>query len=222
MKIKIYMFLGLMLFFIIGESQNVNSKKMNDLTVVIHQNTLNKLIQTIGLISGTGTYEVMFIKGNYRWFLENTKINLIKDSAIFESDVKVESGIDVHKDHVKGIMSVNYNQQTNQILIKLLDAVFHLKVNVLGKEFTIKKIQIADYINEPFVFEGPQLPDKPTEFTLPDGTVKKVFSKLEKQELKILPQEIRLTGDIRFFEKKEIPLSNPSTPVKQDSIKGKN
>jgi len=43
---------------------NTNSKE-NDLTVVLHESGLNKLINTVGEISGEGTYEIMFIKSSY-------------------------------------------------------------------------------------------------------------------------------------------------------------
>jgi hypothetical protein len=181
---------------------NGNSKE-NDLTVVLHESGLNKLINTVGEISGEGVYEFMFIKSSYTWLLRNTKIKLVKDSALFETDVEIKTGFDTYFDHVKGIMGVSYNKKKNEISINLLDAVVHLKASLLGKSFTIKKIQLADYFKQGFVFDGPSTASKEMKLALPNGTTKTIDSKIEDVIIFIEENKIRVCGELNFFEKKE-------------------
>jgi len=181
---------------------NGNSKE-NDLTVVLHESGLNKLINTVGEISGEGVYEFMFIKSSYTWLLRNTKIKLVKDSALFETDVEIKTGFDTYFDHVKGIMGVSYNKKKNEISINLLDAVVHLKASLLGKSFTIKKIQLADYFKQGFVFDGPSTASKEMKLALPNGTTKTIDSKIEDVNIFIEENKIRVCGELNFFEKKE-------------------
>jgi hypothetical protein len=181
---------------------NDNSKE-NDLTVVLHESGLNKLINTVGEISGEGVYEFMFIKSSYTWLLRNTKIKLVKDSALFETDVEIKTGFDTYFDHVKGIMGVSYNKKKNEISINLVDAVVHLKASLLGKSFTIKKIQLADYFIQGFVFDGPSTASKEMKLALPNGTTKTIDSKIEDVNIFIEENKIRVCGELNFFEKKE-------------------
>jgi hypothetical protein len=173
----------------------------NDLSVTLHENTLNKLLRAVGEIKGENTYEVMMVKGSYTWKLRNTAIRLIRDSALFETDVEVETGISTYRDHVRGTMSVLYDSKTNRIAVKLIDAVFALKVNVLGKDLTLKKIQLADYLSAPFSFEGPQTMTQEMEFPMPDGSKKLLQVKPDATLLKILPGKIVVDSQLKFINK---------------------
>jgi len=169
----------------------------------LHESGLNKLINTIGEISGEGVYEIMFVKSSYTWLLKNTKIKLIKDSALFETDVEIKTGFDTYTDHVKGIMGVSYNKKKNEISINLLDAIVHLKASILGKSFTIKKIQLANYFKQGFVFDGPATASKEMKLALPNGSTKIIDSKIDDVNIFIEENKIRVCGELYFFEKKE-------------------
>jgi hypothetical protein len=184
-------------------SQINTNLKENDLTVVLHESGLNKLINTLGEISGEGVYEVMFIKSSYTWLLKNTKIKLIKDSALFETDVEIKTGFDTYSDHVIGTMGVSYNKKKNEITINLLDAIVHLKASILGKSFTIKKIQLADYFKQGFAFDGPATASKEMKLALPNGSIKVIDSKIDDVNIFIEENKIRVCGELYFFEKKE-------------------
>jgi hypothetical protein len=192
-----------LLYFDVVFSQNNLNSKENDLTVVLHESGLNKLINTIGEISGEGVYEIMFIKSSYTWFLKNTKIKLIKDSALFETDVEIKTGFDNYSDHVKGIMGVSYNKKKNEISINLLDAIVHLRASIMGKSFTIKRIQLADYFKQGFVFDGPATASKEMKLALPNGTTKIIDSKIDDVNIFIEENKIRVCGELLFYEKKE-------------------
>jgi len=62
---------------------SLNIFSQSDIQVTMHESTLNKVFSTLGTISGTGEYEIMFVKSNYTWSLNNMRIELLKDSAIF-------------------------------------------------------------------------------------------------------------------------------------------
>jgi hypothetical protein len=180
---------------------NTKAQVNNDLLVVLHEETLNKLLAAIGEISGTAEYSVLYIKGNYTWKLNNTQITLIKDSAYFSTDVTVETGFNNYTDHINGKMSINYNQTTNQIAVKVADAIFELKVSVLGKDFRIKSVQIADYLSAPFLFEGPKTMSNEMVFVMPSGIEKKILVKPSSCVLKIVDKQIIVASELYFKEK---------------------
>lgn len=205
---KIQFILSLILFFSkIGYSQlpnkSVYANNDNDLTVVLHESGLNKLLAALGEINGTGDYEVMFIKSTYHWTLKNSQINLVKDSAFFETDIAIETGFDTYTDHVKGTMGVFYDKKKNEISVKLLDAVVHLRASILGKSFVFKKIQLTDYIKDAFIFEGPKTISKEMAFALPDGTKKIVDSRIDDVNIILDEKQIKVCSKLKFIEKKE-------------------
>ncbi len=183
--------------------QHVNAQK-NDVVIAIHQETLNKMLTAVGEIKGTNSYEYALIKGNYHWFLQNPRIELIKDSAKFYTDAKVSVGPFKYTDKVIGKMSVKYDQAKNKIAIQLTDAVFEIYTTVLGKKISLKKIQIADYFTSPFLFDGPLNVESNMEFTMPDSTVKTIIAKASRCDIKILTQQIVVSTEMSFTSKEII------------------
>jgi hypothetical protein len=189
------------LFFGLIFSLNTYSQTTNDLVVVLHEETLNKLFQKIGIIKGEGEYEILKFKRKYQWYLRDTHIKLIPDSALFLTDALVDAGFNQYQDNVVGRLAVQYNPKTNQIALKLADAVFEIYATILGKKFVIKRVQLADYLKTPFMFEGPKSIEADMVFDLPDGTKKVLVAKPSKCEMQILPEKIIVSSEIDFFEK---------------------
>ncbi|MFN5494115.1 MAG: hypothetical protein ACK5AQ_07640, partial [Bacteroidota bacterium] len=82
--IRSVFFQSLMIFLFFGASQRMYGG--NDLSVVLSENTLNKLLKAVGEIKGENNYELMLIKGKYTWKLNQTEILLIHDTALFDTD----------------------------------------------------------------------------------------------------------------------------------------
>lgn len=169
--------------------------------VSLHEETLNKLLAAVGEIKGTNDYEVSFVKGKYHWYLQNSQIQLLKDSAKFFTDAKVSVGPFKYTDKVEGRVSVTYSEKTNQIAVKVVDAVFEVYTTILGAKISIKKVQIADYLKTPFLFEGPMTMQSSMEFMMPDSTKKTIYAKPSKCDLKILPHQIVVSSEVDFTDK---------------------
>ncbi|MBC7412277.1 MAG: hypothetical protein H7331_07475 [Bacteroidia bacterium] len=170
----------------------------NDLTIQLHEETLNKMLKALGNIKGTNTYDVMYVTGTYHWSLIKPTIQLMKDSARFKTDAKVEVGMFKYTDEVVGKVSINYQEKTNQIAVRIIDAPFEIYTTILGKKFVIKRIQIADYFKTPFLFEGPMTMKGAMEFMMPDSTIKTLMAKPSKCDVKILPQRILVSTELEF------------------------
>lgn len=171
MKFKFFNVLIALVFCIkIGYSQN-----QNDVKVTLHEETLNKIFASLGEISGVNDYEVMLIKGKYKWTIQNPKIILKPVKSSFVCDAIVEVGGFNYKAPVIGDLSISYNTKTNQISVKLVKAIFEIYTKVLGKKIHIKDIDIAEYLKDPFLFEGPQTMSTDMDFTMPDNSKRKVY-----------------------------------------------
>jgi hypothetical protein len=173
----------------------------SDLQVTLYENTLNKVFTTLGVISGTGEYELMFIKSNYTWTLNNMRIDLLTDSAQFITDATVVTGLGTYQDQVIGKVSISYDQYTNLISVKVVDAVFEVFIEMFGKKIVLKRVQIADYLTSPFQFEGPMSISNELAFTMPDGSVRKMLAKPSTCVLKVLPDRIDVSTQIQFVQK---------------------
>lgn len=177
------------------------AQKNSDFTIVINESTLNKLFTAIGPLTGTNVYKIGFIGGVYNWTMKNARIELIKDSARFVTDVDVEAGPLKYSTPVPGKVAIKYDAQKNKINVLVTDAVFEIYTRILGKKFHIKNIQLAEYFTSPFVFDGPANMETDMDFTLPDGTIKKIYTKTENCKLSIEPHQIILNSQLSFFEK---------------------
>lgn len=152
-----------------------NAQSQNDVRITIHEETLNKIFGSIGEISGVNDYEIMLIKGKYKWTIQNPKIILKPIKSSFVCDAVVEIGGFSYKAPVVGDLAITYNTKTNQISVKLVKAIFEIYTKVLGKKVHIKDIDIAEYLKDPFLFEGPQTMSTDMEFEMPDNSKRKVY-----------------------------------------------
>jgi hypothetical protein len=191
----------LSLSFALLTSLDVKAQQANDLTIVLHENTINKLFTALGTMKGSSEYKVGFISGKYDWTLIRPRIELIKDSGRFVAEVNVKAGIIDYTTEVPGKVHVYYDEKKNLINVKITDAVFEIYTRFLGKKIHLKTIQLADYFTSPFSFEGPLSMESAMDFEMPDGTKKILYARPTQCKLKIEPKQIIVLSQIGFFDK---------------------
>jgi hypothetical protein len=169
---------------------------INDLSITIHEETVNKVLSALGDIKGTSDYEVMLVKGSYTWTVKNAKINIRPDSSNFTCDAFVKVGPFDYKSEVIGNVKISYDAFHDKILIKISRAVFELYTVVFGSKLHIKDIHLEEKFKDPFVFDGPGAYGTTMEFAMPDSTTKKVFFKPRDCKMEIRWKEVCTTCEI--------------------------
>ena len=200
----------------------------NDFAFVLSERAVNKVFAAVGKIDGKNDYEVLgIIKGNYKWKVLNPKIRFKPDSSDFICDAKVEVGPFGYKSEVIGHVKIGYDNKSNQISIKITDAIFELYTKVLGKKIHIKDIHLEDYFKDPFLFEGPKSFATDMSFTMPDSTVKRIYVQPTDCVMKVVKFAIKTSCDIAAQDspfKKEIKVEAPiilEDKAKTPTIKNK-
>lgn len=147
-----------------------------DASIILHQNTLNKFLASIGTLRKTNSYNVAGLKGEYTWEIYNPKIILSKDRASFVGEVNIIlSGINTsYKTPVNGTVSIFYNKDTNKISIKVEKASFDINIKILGKDTKIGEVDLAKYYQIKFEFPGPKPYESIVDVEMPDGKIKKI------------------------------------------------
>jgi hypothetical protein len=189
-----------LLFFVIFFFAKIISAQ-NDLVVVVHETTVNSLFKAVGTIEGNGVYKTGFINNKYSWDLENLRIDILKDSAKFYTDASVKTWLGNYVDQVVGKVAISYNEKTNIISIRVVDAPFEISTKIFGKRVVLKKLQIADYLTTPFEFEGPMTIKNELEFAMPDGSIRKIEAKPSKCKIDVLPDKIQVSTKIQYVRK---------------------
>jgi len=184
------MYKVLFALFLLSVGLFAQNKTPNDFSVIIHEETINKILKAIDSVNGTNDYEVVFIKGKYHYTAKNFNMKIRPDSSHFSCDVKVKVGPFNYHTQVPGDVKISYNKTTNQIQVKVVRMIFELYTNVLGKKIHIKNIDLAENFKEPFSFEGPQTMNTDFDYTMPDGKIKKIYLQPTDCDLKIKWQEI--------------------------------
>lgn len=174
---------------------------VNDFTAILHEETLNKVFGAIGVIKGTNEYELMLIKGKYHWTVINPRMEIRKDSSRFYCDAKVEVGPFEYTTKVPGIVKINYDEKKNEIQVKITKAVFEIYTFIFNKKVHIKDIDIADYLTEPFIFEGPKTMATDFEFIMPDSTMKHIYIQPSTCEMEVRYREIVTRCEVQLSDK---------------------
>jgi hypothetical protein len=185
-----------LLLLILCNAMIAQKKIPSDFSITIHEESINKIITTIGPITGSSKYDIYVTDINYTWTLENPHIQVRPDSSQFVCDVKVEAGIIKYNTQVHGDVKITYDPVTNQIQIKIARAIFELYTKLFGKKIHIKDIDLADNFKEPFVFDGPQTMNTDFDFTMPDNIIKKVYVQPLNCTIELKWKEILVLFDI--------------------------
>jgi hypothetical protein len=122
----------------------------------------------------------------------------MKDSAEFITDATVVTWLGTYHDQVRGKVAISYDEKTNLISVKVVDAPFNISVEMFGKKVVLKKIQIADYLTTPFQFEGPMSIQNQLSFSMPDGSVKNISAKPSRCIIRVLQDKIEVSTQIEF------------------------
>lgn len=214
MKNSVYRIIGIAIFIL---SLSMKAQKYNDFMVSLHEEAINKVFVAVGDISGTSDYEVMLIKGKYRWKILNPRINLKPDSSDFTCDAKVEVGPFNYSTQVIGNVKVFYDNKKNEISIKITRAIFELYTMIFEKKIHIKDIHLEEHFTEPFVFEGPRTLATDMEFTMPDSTKKKIYVQPTDCEMKVKLKEIctycEIAASDKPFKQPPVKLNPPIQPA---------
>jgi hypothetical protein len=186
---------------------------INDFSVVLHEEAINKIIAAVGDIKGTNDYEVLLVKGKYHWTIQNPKINIRPDSSDFTCDALVNVGPFDYKTQVVGNVKITYNDEKNLIFIKISRAIFELYTIVFGKKIHIKDIHLEDYFKEPFAFEGPKTMATDMEFMMPDSTMKKIYVQPTSCKMELKWKEICTACEIIAADKPFKPTIKIVPPI---------
>ena len=161
-----------------------------DIDMLLHERSINKVLNGIQDIQGTQTYTYLILKGTYHWTVTSMAVHIESDSTYFNALAKVHiAGIN-YEAPVTGRMDLTYQMQKNKIQLKLMRAPFQIKTELFGKPIILKTIELAEYIKQPFEFEGPQYAETSWQTTMPDGSYKKI--KMTTCACKLIPEQKRV------------------------------
>lgn len=195
---------------ICGQKQK---NEINDFSVVLHEEAINKIIAAVGDIKGTNDYEVLLITGKYHWTVQNPKINIRPDSSDFTCDALVNVGPFDYKTKVIGNVKITYDNEKNLIFIKISRAIFELYTMIFNKKIHIKDIHLEDYFKEPFTFEGPKTMATDMEFMMPDSTMKKIYVQPTTCKMELRWKEICTSCEIVAADKPFKPVLKLVPPI---------
>ncbi|CAN5388480.1 hypothetical protein BH10BAC1_BH10BAC1_06770 [soil metagenome] len=172
-----------------------------DLIVALKESVLNKMFAAIGEIKGTSLYSFMFIEGTYNWTVINPQIKLHQNKADFICDVKVSVGKLDYTTKVKGIVEICYDPQVNLIMVEITEAEFPLNIMFFGQLRHLWNVDLAKYFETPFTFEGPLTMGTEMDFSMPDGSIKKIYCHPVNCGVKIAEKQVIVSAEMEFVER---------------------
>jgi hypothetical protein len=180
-------------------AQNVKQ----DLVVTIHENVMNKMFKAMGEIKGTSLYSFMFMEGTYDWVLINPQFRIHPGKIDFVTDVKVTAGKYSYTMHVTGNAEACYDPLNNLILVEITDAKFPLNISFFGKVYHLWDVDLAQYFETPFMFEGPLSIGTEFIFPMPDNTTKTIYMHPVNCGVKIAEKQIIVSAEMEFINRNE-------------------
>lgn len=182
------------------QAQKKAASLINDFSVSLHEETVNKVLTALGDINGTSDFEVLLVKGTYTWTVKNAKINIRPDSSFFTCDALVKTSFFEYSAKVPGTVKIDYDSDKNIIYIKITRAIFEVYTMVFGKKIHIKDIHLEERFKDPFTFEGPRTISTVMEFPMPDSTKKVINIQPTDCRMELKWKEICTSCEIKATE----------------------
>lgn len=179
------------------------SSQNQDLTIVINEALLNKMVVSLGEIKGSSSYSFMLIKGNYNWKLINPQFKIHPDRLDFITDVMVIVSGYTYRMHVSGNAEVCYEPSNNLIFIEITEARFPLNIMFFGSLKHLWDVDLAQYFETPFIFEGPLTIGTEFVVPMPDNTAKTLYLHPLNCGVKIDEKQILVSAEIEFINRNE-------------------
>lgn len=188
----------------------------NDMRIVLHEESLNKVFKALGDISGTEEYKVMLMKGTYTWTLKNPRIRLKPGKADFVTDVNIKAGGFDYSSLCAGDVKVWYDNKKNQINVKITKAIFEVYTKVFGSKVHITEIDLAKHFPDPFTFDGPATMETDMDFTMPDNSVRKIYMRTTDCDVLVEDHQLTVPCELEFYQKPTIGGGMKPAPAKKD------
>ena len=165
-----------------------------DASIIIRQQTLNKFLTAVGPVQKTESFMVAGIKGQYRWLVQNPRLQLTPGKARFEADVTVSlvSPSLSYSTPAYGEVSVGYDPLSNRINIKVEKVAFEVAFTLMGKRVRIAEVDISRFYQIAFSFPGPKPFEATVDVSLPDGSKKPI--KIETKPVLAIENEQIVVG----------------------------
>lgn len=170
-----------------------------DAEVIIHEKSLNKFLKSVGKIQGNAPFSAGFIKGEYKWTLDNAKIEINPENPRFTAEAKVNfGGIFNYSSVAEGRLAIKYDGDKNKIHLKIEEAVFEIYIKFLGQKVHITDMDAVKFYKSEFEFAGPVPMQSEINMTMPDKSVKKILVKTAERKMYVEQGLIRVTSTMKF------------------------
>jgi hypothetical protein len=186
-----------MLFLFVLITSNIYSQDP-DLVVKINESTVNKMIYAIGPVSDSGSQHVVLCNIHYKWNLLDARIAFEPGKARFGANVNIVAGGIEYNDFVEGEIKIDYKADTNKLFLTLQKAEFDIYTRILGSKFVLGTVDLARWYKEPFVFDGPLAYQSSMDFEMPNGTTRKLNTKIKQCKIDVLPGCIVMNAWLSF------------------------
>ncbi len=192
--------LFIVILFCLSYLQRMNAQNQ-DLSITIQESVLNKMFKALGEIKGTASYSFMFVDGTYEWALVNPQFNIHPGRVDFVTDVRITISKYTYLMHVTGNAEVCYEPTTNLIYVEITDAKFPLNIMFLGTLRHLWDVDLAQYFETPFTFDGPLTVGTEFIFPMPDNTSKTVYAHPINCGVKIAEKQIIVSAEMEFVNR---------------------
>lgn len=180
---------------------NLCKAQAGDVSVVIQESLLNKLLSAVGEVTGTGSINLPFYKGEYSWRANQPRIVIFPEKVEFSANVQVKVGFFRYSPKVEGVVNIEYATSTNRLIVEVKSAKFEIYLKLLGRRVPITEIDLARFYKQKMEFSGPEPIDEEIEIEMPDGRKKTLSAQVETYSLNLEKGAIRVTSTLSFQEK---------------------
>jgi hypothetical protein len=169
--------------------------KGQSVAVIITEQTINDFLMAVGPVSGEGSGAQDI---SYSWTVKEPIVDFEPGTAGFRAKIKVKTKIISFDDKVKGRLAVDYDAPNNKIRMQVVEAKFPISVKVLGQKIKLATIDIGQYYNPKFEFNGPEPVQEQVELDMGDGNIRLVGVTASGRTIKMEKDQLRVSVNLAY------------------------
>ncbi len=210
---KMLLFVSVLVGGLLWTTAGYGQDGVPDVSAIIYQQNINKLMGMMGPISGKTRYSLPNRSGELSWEVRNPRIEIGWGSAKFVADTSVKPGFMSSSPQVVGKVDVQYDAKRNKILVTLSQVGFDAYLDLFGNRPKIASIDLSSYFKQGYEFDGPILQSKAIEIPVSEYSTKIVHATPGVANLVLEPGKIVLSVPVEYAEAQSVATEVNTKPL---------
>lgn len=169
-----------------------------DTRIEINKTMINNLLESIGEVNGSSYMKIFNQKIKYKWTIQSSNIEISEGTAIINSEVLVDTGIEKTKSRLLAELEVNYDYEKEELVLNVVKSEI-LEIEGFNGNAKIKNVDISKFYKPSYSLKINKPKEEIVEIKINENDIRKIKISPVKAYVKFVVDKIVLEFDLDYI-----------------------